>query len=216
MNHELEVVSTRTVAAAVPTPASPTTALAAAIRNACLALTGTAFRSLLETSRRFGPVTAGRSAQAWVNAAAVGYLPSSCGVLNPPERIQMKWFAAALAFAAVACAGTLIALGTASGAPANTTVSTGTTVTAGTNVSVSSSASSSCVVSSSSVNGVATTESSGCGALAQACSVVISATHDVTTTTRSSTCGTVSIYLDARELRLLVSSWIWFLFAAAR
>jgi len=133
----------------------------------------------------------------------------------------MKWIAAGFAFAAVACAGTLIALGTASGAPADTTISTGTTVAAtmttdGSTVSASSSASSSCVVSSSSVNGMTTTQRSGCAASAQACSVVVSATNDVTTTTQSGPCGTVSVHLDLRELRTLVSSWIWFLFASAR
>jgi hypothetical protein len=132
----------------------------------------------------------------------------------------MKWIAAGLALAAVACAGALIALGTASGAPDDTTVSVGTTVatistTDGSTVSASSSVSSSCVVSSSSVNGVATTKTSGCDASAQACSVVITATNDVTTTTKSGTCGTVSLHLDPRELRRLVSQWVWFLFAAA-
>ena len=140
----------------------------------------------------------------------------------------MKWIAAGVAFAAVATAGTLIALGSASGAPADTTVSTGTTVSTATTaattttttddstVSASSSASSSCVVSSSSVNGVATTQTFGCDASAQACSVVISATNTVTTTTQAGTCGKLAVHVDLRELRRLISSWIWFVFAASR
>jgi hypothetical protein len=133
----------------------------------------------------------------------------------------LKWIAAGLAFAAVACAGTLIALGTASGAPADTTVSIGTTAattvtTDESTVSASSSASSSCVVSSTSINGVTSTQTSGCDASAQACSVVVSAMNDVTTTTEMGSCGTVSIHLDLRGLRRLVSPWVWFLFAAAR
>jgi hypothetical protein len=57
---------------------------------------------------------------------------------------------------------------------------------------------------------------SGCNASAQACSIVVSVINDVTTSTQSGTCGTGSVHLDLRELRRLVSSWIWFLFAAAR
>ena len=127
----------------------------------------------------------------------------------------MKWIAAGLAFAAVAAAGTLIALQSASGAPADTTVMTGTTsVTTVTTNDSTVSASSSCVVSSSVVNGVATTQISGCDASAQACSVVVSATNDVTTTTQSGTCGAAaSVHIDLSELRKLISSWLWFLFA---
>jgi hypothetical protein len=66
------------------------------------------------------------------------------------------------------------------------------------------------------VNGVAVTETSGCSGSAQACSIVVTATDDVTTTTQSGACGVVSIQLDLRELRRLVSSWVWFLFASAR
>lgn len=134
----------------------------------------------------------------------------------------MKWLAAGLAFAAVAAAGTLIALGTASGAPADTTVSTGTTAattvtTDGSTVSASSSVSSSCVVSSTSVNGVTSTHTSGCDASVQACSVAVSVTDDVTVSTQSGDCGAVgSVKIDLRELARLVSSWVWFLFAAAR
>lgn len=154
-----------------------------------------------------------------VTRANCGYFSHDCGVLDRLEVRGMKWIAAGLAFAAVAAAGTLIALQSASGAPADTTGSTATTAamtvtTDGSTVSASSSASSSCVVSSSVVNGVATTETSGCDASAQACSVVVSATNDVTTTTQTGTCGAaVSIHVDLRELRRLVSSWIWFLFS---
>jgi hypothetical protein len=137
----------------------------------------------------------------------------------------MKWLAAGLAFAAVAAAGALIALGTATGAPADTTVSTvatGTTTvltvtTDGSTVSASSSVTSSCIVSSTSVNGVTSTHTSGCDASAQACSVAVSVNDDVTISTQSGDCGAVvSVKIDLRELRRLVSSWIWFLFAAAR
>lgn len=112
----------------------------------------------------------------------------------------MKWIAATLAFAVLAAAGAFIALQSASGAPADTTVSS------------SSSVSSSCVVSSSVVNGVATTETSGCTASSQACSVAVVATNDVTTTTQSGTCGaSVSIHLNLRELGRVIGSWIRFL-----
>jgi hypothetical protein len=66
------------------------------------------------------------------------------------------------------------------------------------------------------VNGVSTTQTSGCNGSAQACSVVVTGTDGVTTTTQSGNCGAVSIHIDLRELRRLVSSWIWFLFSAAR
>lgn len=142
--------------------------------------------------------------------------------LDRPEVHGMKWLAAGLAFAAVAAAGALIALGTATGAPADATVSTGTTAattvtTDGSTVSASSSVSSSCIVSSTSVNGVTSTHTSGCDASAQACSVAVNVTDDVTVSTQSGDCGAVvSVKIDVRELRRLVSSWIWFLFAVAR
>jgi hypothetical protein len=66
------------------------------------------------------------------------------------------------------------------------------------------------------VNGVVTTQTSGCTGSAQACSVIVTAIDDVTTTTQTGTCGTVSFHLDLGELRRLVSSLIWFVFAGAR